>query len=208
MFIFCSFILKESYIDKTRVGAFGKVRIVSVCACDCCANMFLECPLGNQTGSHTFLKVTFNDFPGPIPQNQGPKTVKKNKVKNFKALENLQKTIKHRNTFTFSAQLTCHNVRHSTSIGRAGSDRMGEKKHQPRLFMSTIKALIFLLFILAVYLKFVVCLVVPQEYGGYVTSLLVSGEESPVKCGAVLSPITDFELYGKPCLCCTPCCIW
>lgn len=29
------------------------------------------------------------------------------------------------------------------------------------------------------------------------TSLLVSGEESPVKCGAVLSPITDFELYGK-----------
>uniref|UniRef100_A0A4W6BR15 A-type potassium channel modulatory protein DPP6 n=1 Tax=Lates calcarifer TaxID=8187 RepID=A0A4W6BR15_LATCA len=36
-----------------------------------------------------------------------------------------------------------------------------------------------------------------QVYGGYVTSLLVSGEESPVKCGAVLSPITDFELYGK-----------
>lgn len=32
------------------------------------------------------------------------------------------------------------------------------------------------------------------------TSLLVSGEESPVKCGAVLSPITDFELYGKLCL--------
>ena len=29
------------------------------------------------------------------------------------------------------------------------------------------------------------------------TSLLVSGEESPIKCGAVLSPITDFELYGK-----------
>lgn len=37
----------------------------------------------------------------------------------------------------------------------------------------------------------------PQEYGGYVTSLLVSGEDSPVKCGAILSPITDFELYGK-----------
>uniref|UniRef100_A0AAX7VQP2 A-type potassium channel modulatory protein DPP6 n=1 Tax=Astatotilapia calliptera TaxID=8154 RepID=A0AAX7VQP2_ASTCA len=34
-------------------------------------------------------------------------------------------------------------------------------------------------------------------YGGYVTSLLVSGEESPVKCGAVLSPITDFELYAS-----------
>ena len=29
------------------------------------------------------------------------------------------------------------------------------------------------------------------------TSLLVSGEDSPVKCGAILSPITDFELYGK-----------
>ncbi|MEQ2297746.1 hypothetical protein AMECASPLE_037799, partial [Ameca splendens] len=37
-----------------------------------------------------------------------------------------------------------------------------------------------------------------QVYGGYVTSLLLSGEESPIKCGAVLSPITDFELYGKP----------
>uniref|UniRef100_A0A3Q4G4Z6 A-type potassium channel modulatory protein DPP6 n=1 Tax=Neolamprologus brichardi TaxID=32507 RepID=A0A3Q4G4Z6_NEOBR len=35
-----------------------------------------------------------------------------------------------------------------------------------------------------------------KVYGGYVTSLLVSGEESPVKCGAVLSPITDFELYS------------
>lgn len=29
------------------------------------------------------------------------------------------------------------------------------------------------------------------------TSLLVSAEDSPIKCGAVLSPITDFELYGK-----------
>uniref|UniRef100_A0A8C6M7R5 A-type potassium channel modulatory protein DPP6 n=1 Tax=Nothobranchius furzeri TaxID=105023 RepID=A0A8C6M7R5_NOTFU len=36
-----------------------------------------------------------------------------------------------------------------------------------------------------------------QVYGGYVTSLLLSGEDSPLKCGAVLSPITDFELYGK-----------
>ncbi|XP_024136250.1 dipeptidyl aminopeptidase-like protein 6 [Oryzias melastigma] len=36
-----------------------------------------------------------------------------------------------------------------------------------------------------------------QVYGGFVTSLLVSGEESPVKCGAVLSPITDFELYAS-----------
>uniref|UniRef100_A0AAQ4RAS9 A-type potassium channel modulatory protein DPP6 n=1 Tax=Gasterosteus aculeatus aculeatus TaxID=481459 RepID=A0AAQ4RAS9_GASAC len=34
-------------------------------------------------------------------------------------------------------------------------------------------------------------------YGGYVTSLLVSGNESPVKCGAVLSPVTDFELYAS-----------
>lgn len=46
-------------------------------------------------------------------------------------------------------------------------------------------------------LTFMAFPVVPQEYGGYVTSLLVSGEESPVKCGAILSPITDFELYGK-----------
>uniref|UniRef100_A0A8C2XCS1 A-type potassium channel modulatory protein DPP6 n=1 Tax=Cyclopterus lumpus TaxID=8103 RepID=A0A8C2XCS1_CYCLU len=36
-----------------------------------------------------------------------------------------------------------------------------------------------------------------KVYGGYVTSLLVSGEESSVKCGAVLSPITDFELYAS-----------
>uniref|UniRef100_A0A3Q2U0C8 A-type potassium channel modulatory protein DPP6 n=1 Tax=Fundulus heteroclitus TaxID=8078 RepID=A0A3Q2U0C8_FUNHE len=42
-------------------------------------------------------------------------------------------------------------------------------------------------------LKFVVA----QVYGGYVTSLLLSGEESPIKCGAVLSPITDFELYAS-----------
>uniref|UniRef100_A0A668AQ35 A-type potassium channel modulatory protein DPP6 n=1 Tax=Myripristis murdjan TaxID=586833 RepID=A0A668AQ35_9TELE len=36
-----------------------------------------------------------------------------------------------------------------------------------------------------------------RVYGGYVTSLLLSTEESPVKCGAVLSPITDFELYAS-----------
>ncbi|KAM4606773.1 A-type potassium channel modulatory protein DPP6 [Polymixia lowei] len=36
-----------------------------------------------------------------------------------------------------------------------------------------------------------------KVYGGYVTSLLLSAEESPVKCGAVLSPITDFELYAS-----------
>ncbi|XP_017269571.1 dipeptidyl aminopeptidase-like protein 6 isoform X1 [Kryptolebias marmoratus] len=36
-----------------------------------------------------------------------------------------------------------------------------------------------------------------QVYGGYVTSLLLRGEESPIKCGAVLSPITDFELYAS-----------
>uniref|UniRef100_A0A3P8YKC6 A-type potassium channel modulatory protein DPP6 n=1 Tax=Esox lucius TaxID=8010 RepID=A0A3P8YKC6_ESOLU len=34
-------------------------------------------------------------------------------------------------------------------------------------------------------------------YGGYVTSLLLSAEDSLVKCGAVLSPITEFDLYGK-----------
>uniref|UniRef100_A0A8C6STG9 A-type potassium channel modulatory protein DPP6 n=1 Tax=Neogobius melanostomus TaxID=47308 RepID=A0A8C6STG9_9GOBI len=36
-----------------------------------------------------------------------------------------------------------------------------------------------------------------KEYGGYITSLLLSAERSPVKCGAVLSPITDFELYAS-----------
>lgn len=29
------------------------------------------------------------------------------------------------------------------------------------------------------------------------TSLLASSDDSLVKCGAVLSPITDFELYGN-----------
>ncbi|XP_061661130.1 dipeptidyl aminopeptidase-like protein 6 isoform X2 [Syngnathoides biaculeatus] len=36
-----------------------------------------------------------------------------------------------------------------------------------------------------------------KDYGGYVTSLLLSGERSPARCGAVLSPITDFELYAS-----------
>lgn len=36
-----------------------------------------------------------------------------------------------------------------------------------------------------------------KDYGGYITSLLVSTKDSPVKCAAVLSPITDFELYGE-----------
>ncbi|KAM9417124.1 A-type potassium channel modulatory protein DPP6-like isoform 2-T2 [Salvelinus alpinus] len=35
-----------------------------------------------------------------------------------------------------------------------------------------------------------------KVYGGYVTSLLLSAEDSPVKCGAALSPITDFDLYA------------
>ncbi|XP_077410267.1 A-type potassium channel modulatory protein DPP6 isoform X2 [Vanacampus margaritifer] len=36
-----------------------------------------------------------------------------------------------------------------------------------------------------------------KEYGGYVTSLLLSGDQSPARCGAVLSPITDFQLYAS-----------
>uniref|UniRef100_A0A8C7CMT5 A-type potassium channel modulatory protein DPP6 n=1 Tax=Oncorhynchus kisutch TaxID=8019 RepID=A0A8C7CMT5_ONCKI len=40
-----------------------------------------------------------------------------------------------------------------------------------------------------------VCL--SQVYGGYVTSLLLSAEDSPVKCGVALSPITDFDLYAS-----------
>ncbi|XP_035386537.1 dipeptidyl aminopeptidase-like protein 6 isoform X1 [Electrophorus electricus] len=36
-----------------------------------------------------------------------------------------------------------------------------------------------------------------QVYGGYITSLLLSSEESMLRCGAVLSPITDFELYAS-----------
>ncbi|XP_054620906.1 dipeptidyl aminopeptidase-like protein 6 isoform X1 [Dunckerocampus dactyliophorus] len=36
-----------------------------------------------------------------------------------------------------------------------------------------------------------------KEYGGYITSLLLSDDLSPARCGAVLSPITDFELYAS-----------
>uniref|UniRef100_A0A3P8YKF2 A-type potassium channel modulatory protein DPP6 n=1 Tax=Esox lucius TaxID=8010 RepID=A0A3P8YKF2_ESOLU len=36
-----------------------------------------------------------------------------------------------------------------------------------------------------------------KVYGGYVTSLLLSAEDSLVKCGAVLSPITEFDLYAS-----------
>ncbi|MCJ8729039.1 hypothetical protein PDJAM_G00011720 [Pangasius djambal] len=36
-----------------------------------------------------------------------------------------------------------------------------------------------------------------QVYGGYITSLLLSSEASILKCGAVLSPITDFQLYAS-----------
>uniref|UniRef100_A0AAR2M3J6 A-type potassium channel modulatory protein DPP6 n=1 Tax=Pygocentrus nattereri TaxID=42514 RepID=A0AAR2M3J6_PYGNA len=38
---------------------------------------------------------------------------------------------------------------------------------------------------------------VDAVYGGYITSLLLSSEDSVLKCGAVLSPITDFELYAS-----------
>ncbi|XP_048029838.1 LOW QUALITY PROTEIN: dipeptidyl aminopeptidase-like protein 6 [Megalobrama amblycephala] len=36
-----------------------------------------------------------------------------------------------------------------------------------------------------------------QVYGGYITSLLLSSEDSMLKCAAVLSPITDFALYAS-----------
>uniref|UniRef100_A0A8C6LCG9 Dipeptidyl-peptidase 6b n=1 Tax=Nothobranchius furzeri TaxID=105023 RepID=A0A8C6LCG9_NOTFU len=37
-----------------------------------------------------------------------------------------------------------------------------------------------------------------KAYGGYLATLLLSAEEfSLLKCGAAVSPITDFELYGK-----------
>lgn len=42
-----------------------------------------------------------------------------------------------------------------------------------------------------------------QVYGGYLASLLLSSEDSlfkynfKFKCGAAVSPITDFSLYGK-----------
>ncbi|KAG7336403.1 hypothetical protein KOW79_001096 [Hemibagrus wyckioides] len=36
-----------------------------------------------------------------------------------------------------------------------------------------------------------------QVYGGHITSLLLSSEASVLKCGALLSPITDFRLYAS-----------
>ncbi|XP_061095141.1 dipeptidyl aminopeptidase-like protein 6 isoform X1 [Conger conger] len=36
-----------------------------------------------------------------------------------------------------------------------------------------------------------------KVYGGYVASLLLSSEKSLLKCGAALSPITDFKLYAS-----------
>lgn len=40
-----------------------------------------------------------------------------------------------------------------------------------------------------------------QDYGGYLsTYMLPAGEENQVfACGAALSPLTDFKLYGKSC---------
>ena len=47
--------------------------------------------------------------------------------------------------------------------------------------------------------------VCPQVYGGYLATMLLSSEDfTQLKCGAAVSPITDFELYGLseplPCL--------
>lgn len=39
------------------------------------------------------------------------------------------------------------------------------------------------------------CLYV-QAYGGYLATLLLSSDFPHLKCGAAVSPITDFELYG------------
>ena len=36
-----------------------------------------------------------------------------------------------------------------------------------------------------------------QVYGGFVATLLLSSEVSEMKCGAAVSPITDFNLYGR-----------
>lgn len=37
-----------------------------------------------------------------------------------------------------------------------------------------------------------------QAYGGYLATMLLSSEEfNQLKCGTAVSPITDFELYGK-----------
>lgn len=48
-----------------------------------------------------------------------------------------------------------------------------------------------------------------QDYGGYLSIyMLPAGEENQVfACGAALSPLTDFKLYGKPHLrACGPSC--
>lgn len=38
----------------------------------------------------------------------------------------------------------------------------------------------------------------PQAYGGYLATMLLSSEEfTQLKCGAAVSPITDFEIYGR-----------
>uniref|UniRef100_A0A3P8YM36 Dipeptidyl-peptidase 6b n=1 Tax=Esox lucius TaxID=8010 RepID=A0A3P8YM36_ESOLU len=34
-----------------------------------------------------------------------------------------------------------------------------------------------------------------KVYGGYLATMLLSSQDSPLKCGAAVSPITDFELY-------------
>ncbi|RXM98927.1 Dipeptidyl aminopeptidase-like protein 6 [Acipenser ruthenus] len=36
-----------------------------------------------------------------------------------------------------------------------------------------------------------------EVYGGYLTTLLLTSEDSLLQCGAALSPITDFTLYEK-----------
>ncbi|XP_039609568.1 dipeptidyl aminopeptidase-like protein 6 isoform X2 [Polypterus senegalus] len=36
-----------------------------------------------------------------------------------------------------------------------------------------------------------------EVYGGYLSTLLLTAEGSPLKCGAALSPITDFKLYAS-----------
>lgn len=41
------------------------------------------------------------------------------------------------------------------------------------------------------------CLPRLQAYGGYLATMLLSSEEfTQLKCGAAVSPITDFEIYG------------
>uniref|UniRef100_A0A6Q2Y2F6 Dipeptidyl-peptidase 6b n=1 Tax=Esox lucius TaxID=8010 RepID=A0A6Q2Y2F6_ESOLU len=36
-----------------------------------------------------------------------------------------------------------------------------------------------------------------KVYGGYLATMLLSSQDSPLKCGAAVSPITDFELYAS-----------